>query len=289
MKNAVAQRGKNPLLPYLCFVFIGSICTSVLADADEDRHVEQPNTLFQLQSFQLQALAKAIGYHARLASHGNPHELRLLRESRDAFDKVLKNLSLTFEKSTTRHGILYYTDYRAVRIRWDIIRGKIDEVLSRQSALLALPDQTQRIRVSTDRLMPVLDELVEIGSMHGVRADWLYVATRQSALSQRAAKNIILFALAESDQGVSLAQAGKDVKLLTATQARLRELMPPVASAKLDESGAIIEEINRPVADILNAAPELYRAQLAAQVIFEQSGPLEALCRKLAENFRDPH
>jgi twitching motility protein PilJ len=168
---------------FLILIFTCAVAANAFANENEDK------------AFQLHAIASTIGYHAFLASYGDPHEMRWLQESRDAFENALNGLSLNFEDSgTTPRFQIAKTSYLGIRRLWDTnMREHVNEVLARQNILLALPAQIKKIHALANKLWTVSDETVEIGALEGVKADLLYLAARQGMLSARVAKNVVIF------------------------------------------------------------------------------------------------
>lgn len=242
-----------------------------------------------MQAHELKYLSNSIGYHALLARYGNPNEIRLLRESRDKFDGILKDLSLTLEKN--RNQITIQSSKVALsflKMNWDIVRKNIDGVLNSQELLLALPVQIQKIRELTPRLLMLADETIEIGARENAGAGAMYLAGRQTMLSERIAKNIVLFGQAlDADTAVALTQFGRDTKLFKQTLIRLRQEMPKTTSSKLDESRVLFEELENVASTILQNGGPLFLAQRSAQLVFEQGYMLKDLSEKLEDHIRN--
>lgn len=254
--------------------------------ADEATRVR---TVTSMQALELKLLSASIGYHALLARYGIPDEIRSLRESRDAFDRLLRDLFTDLRENRRQAAIQSsMATLSFLKRDWSVVRSNIDEILRSQELLLALPIQTQKIRELTARLGTLADEIIEIGASEKAGAGTLYLAGRQTMLSERIAKNIVLFGqTADADTAVAIAQFGKDTKLFKQTLIRLRQEMPTSASAKLDESGIIFEELENIATAILKNAPSLFVAQRSAQLVFEQSNRLTELCKKLEESVRN--
>ncbi len=243
------------------------------------------------QSSQLLMLSQRIAKDAREAVLGQTVAFKTLKESRDRFEAIVTNLrdgneALGIPPSPPEAQALLD---KVIKL-WapkpnEGIGAYVNQILSQEKALSALPDQVLAINQLSQLLLAVTDEIVELGAKHGMKQEHLYLAARQGVLSQRIAKDVNLFYQGGNEAAVAAAQFGKDAKLYKDTDARLRAVVPKPVLAKLDEASQIFNEIDTHVEGILGNAAELFVSQRASQQIFKQSDPLLKAARELVDSY----
>ena len=238
------------------------------------------------QSSQLLMLSQRVAKDAREAVYGQEGAFPTLKESRDAFEGIINNLT----KGNEKLGVPQSPEdvspaLKGVTDKWKVMRENVDQILGQEDAMLTLRDHVVGINQAAPLLLALSDEVVELGASVGVKGDTLYLAGRQGMLSQRIAKDVNLFAQGGSEAAVAAAQFGKDAKLFRDTNTKLRLAMPLSVRTKLDEAAGIFDELNVHVEGILGIAAELFVSQRASQLVFEQSDPLLDSARKLVSGY----
>ncbi len=265
------------LLTIMVLLFIG-VAWMFAAGAEkadkESKYIEQ--------SSQLLMLSQRIAKDAREAVYGQEGAFPTLKESRNAFETIINNLT----KGNDKLGIPQSPSdvapaLKVVTDKWKVMRENVDQILGQEEAVLTLRDHVVGINQAAPLLLALSDEVVEMGANAGLKGDILYLAGRQGMLSQRIAKDVNLFSQGGSEAAVAAAQFGKDAKLFRDTNIKLRTIVPPSVRPKLDEAGGIFDELNVHVEGILGIAAELFVSQRASQLVFEQSDPLLDSAKKL--------
>jgi twitching motility protein PilJ len=231
-------------------------------------------------------LSQRIAKDAREAVYGQEGAFPTLKKSRDSFDDIVNNLTrgnakLNIEPSPPEVKAALET----VTGKWKTMKSSVDQILGQEKAMITMRDRVVGINQSAPLLLALSDEVVEAAAAAGMKADQLYLASRQGMLSQRIAKDVNLFAQGGAEAAVAAAQFGKDSKLFKETSIRLRSTVPPSVRGKLDEANEIFNELNGHVEGILAIAAELFVSQRASQLVFEQSDPLLDDSRKLVDAY----
>jgi len=244
------------------------------------------DTKYIEQSSQLLMLSQRIAKDAREAVYGQEGAFPTLKKSRDSFDNIVNNLTsgnakLNIEPSPPE----VKAALDSVTAKWKTMRTSVDQIIGQEKAMITMRDRVVGINQSAPLLLALSDEVVEAAAAAGMKADQLYLASRQGMLSQRIAKDVNLFAQGGAEAAVAAAQFGKDSKLFKETSIRLREKVPVSVRGKLDEANEIFGELNGHVEGILAIAAELFVSQRASQLVFEQSDPLLDDSRKLVEAY----
>lgn len=243
------------------------------------------------QSSQLLMLSQRIAKDAREAVLGQSAAFKSLKDSRDRFEAIVTTLrdgsaQLDIPPSPPEvRGVLDEVIKLWAPRPNEGVRAHVDQILAQEKALFAMHDHVLAINQMSPLLLAVSDEIVELGAQHGMRQEQLYLAGRQGMLSQRIAKDVNLFSQGGSEAAVAAAQFGKDAKLFKDTEARLRAVAPAAVTPKLDEAGAVFNEINAHVEGILGSAAELFVSQRASQQISELSDPLLKGARGLVDAY----
>jgi twitching motility protein PilJ len=255
------------------------LVTRDVAQADRDtKYIEQSSQLLMLS----QRLAK----DAREAVYGQEGAFPTLKSAREDFDNIVNNLTT----GNTKLGIEasppeVQAVLASVAAKWKITRGNVDQILGQEKSMITLRDYVVGINQAAPLVLALSDEVVEAGAAAGMKADQLYLASRQGMLSQRIAKDVNLFAQGGAEAAVAAAQFGKDAKLFKETGLRLREKLPASMRGKLEEVTEIFNELNVHVEGILAIAAELFASQRASQLVFEQSDPLLDDSKKLVSAY----
>jgi len=244
------------------------------------------DTKYIEQSSQLLMLSQRIAKDAREAVYGQEGAFPTLKKSRDSFDDIINNLTrgnakLNIEPSPPE----VKAALESVTAKWKTMRSSVDQILGQEKAMITMRDRVVGINQSAPLLLALSDEVVEAAAAAGMKADQLYLASRQGMLSQRIAKDVNLFAQGGAEAAVAAAQFGKDSKLFKETSIRLRASVPPSVRGKLDEANEIFNELNGHVEGILAIAAELFVSQRASQLVFEQSDPVLDDSRKLVDAY----
>lgn len=277
-------RGLNSLPFLLLGMVISVIVMAWLLNVDvrkadvESKYIEQSSQLLMLS----QRLAK----DAREAVIGQEGAFHTLKDSRDSFESIINNLTL----GNLKLGIppsppAVASALQGVTKLWLSTRKNVDQILTQQQPMLAMRDQVVAINQLSPLLLAQWDEIMEGGIKLGMKPEQLYLAGRQSMLSQRIVKDVNLFSQGGTDAAVAAAQFGKDAKLFKDSQAKLRAVSPAGLRPKLDEAAQTFNEMNSNIEGILGNAAELFVSQRASQTVFDQSDPLLDQAKKLVDGY----
>lgn len=281
-KDIIRILGSLPVLLTVMVLLLLAVVWMFASGAEqanrESKYIEQ--------SSQLLMLSQRVAKDAREAVYGQEGAFPTLKESRNAFEGIINNLT----KGNDKLGVPpspkdVAPALKAVTDKWKTVRESVDQILGQEEAMLTLRDHVVGINQAAPLLLAVSDEVVETGASAGMKGDILYLAGRQGMLSQRIAKDVNLFAQGGAEAAVAAAQFGKDAKLFRDTNIKLRGLVPPNVRSKLDEAGSIFDELNVHVEGILGIAAELFVSQRASQLVFEQSDPLLDTSKKLVSSY----
>ena len=281
-KDIIRVLGSLPILLTVMVLLLLAVVWMFASGAEqankESKYIEQ--------SSQLLMLSQRVAKDAREAVYGQEGAFPTLKESRNAFEGIINNLT----KGNDKLGIPASPKdvapaLKAVTDKWKLMRENVDQILGQEEAMLTLRDHVVGINQAAPLLLALSDEVVEMGASAGVKGDILYLAGRQGMLSQRIAKDVNLFAQGGAEAAVAAAQFGKDAKLFRDTNIKLRNIVPASVRGKLDEAGSIFDELNVHVEGILGIAAELFVSQRASQQVFEQSDPLLDISRKLVASY----
>jgi len=277
-------------LPFLLGGLVLSIIALVWLLAINTQRAERESKYVE-QSSQLLMLSQRLAKDARESVLGQKIAFKTLKESRDRFDAILNSLkngdpaqSLPPSPGDVAKPLDEVIKTWAPKPN-EGLRAQVDQILTQEKALYGLHEHVLAINQMSPLLLAVSDEIVELGTQAGMKQDQLYLAGRQSMLSQRIAKDVNLFAQGSNDAAVAAAQFGKDAKLFKETEGRLRAVVPPAIRPKLDEAATIFGEVSGHVEGILGSAAELFVSQRASQQVFEQSEPLLKKARDLVEGY----
>lgn len=250
--------------------------------ADRDSHyVEQSSRLLMLS----QRLAK----DAREAVTGETSAFKNLRESRNQFDSIMRaldkgNASMPASPDDIRPSLtVVYELWSPSRDQG--IRAQVDKILKQEKPMLEMNHHVRRINELSPLLLAITDEVMERGTLAGLRSQLLYNVSLQGMLSQRIAKDVNLFAKGGNEAAVAAAQFGKDSKLFKATHARLMRSSPPTVKAKMRESLKVFNEMDKHITGLLGKAADLFVSQRASHLVFEQSDPLLQASRQLVASY----
>ncbi len=245
------------------------------------------------QSSQLLMLSQRIAKDTREAVLGQPSAFKTLKEARDRFDQIVNALKdgnpelgvppspTEIQENQLAQVIKMWTPPQAS----EGVRAEVDQVLGQEKALFDMRQSVLAINQTAPLLLAVTDEFAELGAQSGMKQAELYLINRQGMLSQRIAKDVNLFAQGGNEAAVAATQFGKDIRLFTETQDRLRKAAPKALEPKIDEMGSTFSSINKHVESILNSAAELFVSQRSGQTVLEQSDPLLAKSRELVDTY----
>jgi twitching motility protein PilJ len=272
-------------LPFLLLGLVLSLLALYVLVTTDVAQAER-DTKYIEQSSQLLMLSQRLAKDAREAVYGQEGAFPTLKSSREQFDAIMKNLT----NGNTKLGIEpsppeVKKPLDDVTKKWAATRQNVDQILGQEKSMISLRDHVVGINQAAPLLLALSDEVVEAGAQVGVKADLLYLASRQGMLSQRIAKDVNLFAQGGAEAAVAAAQFGKDSKLFRETSIRLRDKVPAGVRGKLDEASEIFKDLNTHVEGILAIAAELFVSQRASQLVFEQSDPLLDDSKKLVEAY----
>jgi twitching motility protein PilJ len=272
-------------LPFLLLGLVMSLLALYFLVTRDAAQAER-DTKYIEQSSQLLMLSQRLAKDAREAVYGQEGAFPTLRSSRDQFENIINNLT----KGSAKLGIEpsppeVQGALGSVSSKWKVMRGNVDQILNQEKSMISLRDYVVGINQAAPLLLALSDEVVEAGAAAGMKAEQLYLASRQGMLSQRIAKDVNLFAQGGAEAAVAAAQFGKDSKLFKETNVRLRERSAGAVRAKLDEANDIFNELNTHVEGILAIAAELFVSQRASQLVFEQSDPLLEDSKKLVSAY----
>jgi twitching motility protein PilJ len=250
----------------------------------ETRYIEQ--------SSQLLMLSQRIAKDAREAVLGQPEAFKILKESRDRFEKIVASLrdgnpSIGIPASPPEvqrqlDGVLGIWAPKQER---EGMQREVDQILTQQKALLAMRENVQAINQNSPLLLTLTDEIAEEGSNAGMKPADLLLLSRQGMLSQRIAKDVNVFAQGGNDAAVAAAQFGQDVKLFADTLAQLRSSAPASIKPRYGEMDLIFQNVAKNVESILGSAAELFVSQRSGQVVSDMSDPLLAKSRELVSAY----
>jgi len=272
-------------LPFLLVGLVLSLIALYFLVARDSAQSER-DTKYIEQSSQLLMLSQRLAKDAREAVYGQEGAFPTLKSSRDQFEDIINTLTkgnakLNVEASPPEVS----APLTAVTLKWRNLRTNVDQILGQEKSMISLRDHVVSINQASPLLLALTDEVVEAGAQAGMKADLLYLASRQGMLSQRIAKDVNLFAQGGSEAAVAAAQFGKDSKLFKETNIRLRERVPANVRPRLDEANEVFKELNGHVEGILAIAAELFVSQRASQLVFEQSDPLLEDSKKLVSAY----
>jgi twitching motility protein PilJ len=278
-------RGAFSSLPFLLTGMVVSFIAVAWLFGTDARQADRESKYIE-QSSQLLMLSQRLAKDAREAVLGQEGAFKTLKESRDTFEGIITGLTKGNAKLDMPPSPQAVTPSLGELTKtWVAVRGNVDQILGQEQPMLTMRDHVVAINQMSPLLLATWDEIVEEGIKSGIKADQLYLAGRQSMLSQRIAKDVNLFSQGGSDAAVAAAQFGKDSKLFIDTQNRLRATVPPAVRPRLDEAATTFEEMNAHVEGILGNAAELFVSQRASQLVFEQSDPLLEQSRKLVQSY----
>ncbi len=238
------------------------------------------------QSSQMLMLSQRLAKDAREAVYGQEDAFPALKTSRNTFETIITALTQGDDKldlPASPSEVVFPLESLAKL--WVQVRDNVDQILAQEQAMLTMREHVVAINQLSPLLLAISDEVVEAGTVAGMRPEQLYLASRQGMLSQRISKDVNLFALGGSEAAVAAAQFGKDSKLFKETNARLAKVAPPTMRSKLQEVASAFTEMDGHISGILGNAAELFVSQRASQLVFEQSDPLLQSAEKLVQGY----
>jgi twitching motility protein PilJ len=245
------------------------------------------DTKYIEQSSQLLMLSQRLAKDAREAVLGQEGAFPDLRNSRETFEGITTTLQKGDDKIDLPPSPPEVTPALADLTKiWIRVRDNTDQILAQQATMLAMRDHVVAINQISPLLLALSDEVVEmVGGGGDLKLGLLYLAGRQGMLSQRISKDVNLFAQGGAEAAVAAAQFGKDSKLVKEAGAVLQKSMPAAMRPKLNEASSVFTEMDKHISGILGNAAELFVAQRASQLVFEQSGPLLEASQKLTRGY----
>jgi len=291
VQSPVAKGGGGQGVKFLGSIYVLGGVTAIMFLAAGvlfglDAQQATRDTKYIEQSGRLLMLSQRLAKDAREAVFGQEGAFPDLKNSRNAFDVIITTLTKGDDKidlpPSPPEVVPALTNLTKL---WTQARENTDQILAQQTIMLAMRDHVVAINQTSPLLLALSDEVVEMGSAGGVKSDLLYLAGRQGMLSQRISKDVNLFAQGGAEAAVAAAQFGKDAKIFKEANAVLLASWPAAMHPKLAEAGAVFAEMNTHVSGILGNAAELFVAQRASQLVFEQSSPLLEASQKLAQGY----
>lgn len=291
VQSPVAKGGGGQGVKFLGSIYVLGGVTAIMFLAAGvlfglDAQQATRDTKYIEQSGRLLMLSQRLAKDAREAVFGQEGAFPDLKRSRNAFDVIITTLTKGDDKidlpPSPPEVVPALTNLTKL---WTQARENTDQILAQQTIMLAMRDHVVAINQTSPLLLALSDEVVEMGSAGGVKSDLLYLAGRQGMLSQRISKDVNLFAQGGAEAAVAAAQFGKDAKIFKEANAVLLASWPAAMHPKLAEAGAVFAEMNTHVSGILGNAAELFVAQRASQLVFEQSSPLLEASQKLAQGY----
>lgn len=278
-------------LPVLVFgvLIAGGIAAYLLVSTAQQTSQQAS---FITQASQLLMLSQRLAKDAREAVLGQEIAFKSLRQSRDRFESILKKLRDGDSVSgMPASPSVVQKELQGVNELWAPakdrgLRNYVDQILQQKKSLLALRQHVDKINEISPLLLALSDEIVELGTSSGMSTNLLYIASRQGMLSQRIAKDVNLFSRGGRESAVAAAQFGKDTKLYRETEIRLNRAAPPAVRGRLKEASQEFNKMRKRVNSILGSAAELFEAQRASQIMFEQSDPLLQSAEGLVEAYK---
>ena len=244
------------------------------------------------QSSQLLMLSQRIAKDAREAVLGQPEAFASLKDSRDRFAQIVTSLrdgnpslGIPATPPQVRGQLDEVLGIWSPKQEREGMQREVDQILNQEKALFAMRENVQAINQMSPLLLTLADEIAEEGASLGIKQADLYVLSRQGMLSQRIAKDVIVFAQGGNDAAVAAAQFGKDVKLFGEATQQLRQTAPKDLLPRFEEMDLIYANMSKNVDNILGSAAELFVSQRSGQVISELSEPLLQKSRALVDAY----
>lgn len=276
------RKFKLPLLlvgTVLALLAVAALFGRTVQEADRDSQ-------YIAQSSQLLMWSQRIAKDAREAATGRQAAFFSLRNSRNAFEKIMNSLiygdpavSLPPTPPSVSPAL------QQVNKSWIEMRKNVDLILKQEEPMLTMRDHTVAINQGVPLLLAQWDQVVQAGIAAHMNPNLLYLAARQGILAERINKDVNLFSEGGRDAAVAAAEFGKDINLIGQTENMLLAQAPAAVRPKIQDAIETYTEVSPQVSGILNKAAELFVSQRASQDILRESDPLLKQSKSLVEAY----
>ena len=240
-------------------------------------------------------LALQLVRHASEATRARVPAFQALEQARDRFDRNLRILTRGDPDTGLSPSPAQIDDeLAAVQAQWQQFQGDVNTILKSESVIRMLSEFVKAINDVMPDLLELSNQATERIIQVGARPRDVYTAGRQSMLGQRIATNVNR--VLQGDVNASkVAEAFKQdtARFETVLKGMLRgdsregiqRVTDRQARQKLQEVQALFETVRELVARMLEKSPDLFRAQTAANDLFNEVEPLLTQTTRLAEAY----
>ncbi|MBK8182385.1 MAG: type IV pili methyl-accepting chemotaxis transducer N-terminal domain-containing protein [Candidatus Competibacteraceae bacterium] len=241
-------------------------------------------------------LSRVLATHAFEAARGKEAAFVKLKEGRDRFEQVLnaqKNgdsaLGLSAAPAAVRPQLEQLDNL------WKPAAADIDTLLAARQPVMAVSNFVPLLESSLTQIITLSDEVAKSLANNRIDSRQVYQATNQLLLGQRIETDLKRM-LSEGGTGVAAAadRFGRNIKLFSQVLKGMRDgdtrlgidrVSLPDSAGKVTDLGERFKSLDTEATRIADSAPELVKAQNAAQGIAEKADGLLEATTKLADAY----
>lgn len=238
------------------------------------------------QSEQLLMLSQRIAKDAAAATLGEESAFSDLRHSQAEYQTIIQ----TLENGNTRLGIPptpigVRPALTKAAANWQRVSRRVNRILKQEELALEMHDYVAMVNQSAPMLLALWDEIATTGIRTHMSPRLVYLAGRESMLSQRIPMEVNLFAEGGSSAAVAAAAFNQDTKLFEKTQNLLGPQLPAVAQRRFAQAKKAFKALHESVQGILAGAAPLFIAQRAATEVVRTSNRTLSVDRHLVKAY----
>ncbi len=249
---------------------------------------ERGDSRYQSILGEMKVLSQQLSKNAGQVTSGDSEAFRLLGTYNGDFSR---NLSLLEEGDGTAMSgtpVAATPALDSLIDLWKKFSENIGLILTRQDTVTDLRAIVADINDQAAALLAISDEIATLMAQKGAPADQIYLATRQSMLSQRIINNVNRVLAGDAGSVTAADRFGRDARTFGSTikgmlegdpEQGIQQVKDPEVRAKVQQAAALFNKVGEQVTNILGRSPEMFDISEAVQKVL---GSSNALLERLA-------
>ncbi len=251
------------------------------------------NELNFKQAGEQRFLSRMLVSQALEAGRGKEVAFTKLKEGRDRFEQILKDQKAASSASMAA----VRPQLEQLESRWTPMAADIDTLLAGRQSIVAVSNFVPLLESSLTQIITLSDEVAKSLANNRIDSRQVYQATNQLLLGQRIETDLKRM-LNEGGAGVAVAaeRFGRNIKLFSQVLKGMRDgdarlgierVSLPESSGKINDLAERFKSLEAEGMRIADSAPELVKAENAAQGIIEKGDGLLDASTKLFEAYSE--
>lgn len=249
-------------------------------------YLDRNDRLYVSYANEQRLLSQSIAKYTLGAAVGDDKLFTKLKEGRDRFDQTLAVLkqgdpSVPFYLPPSSPAVADYL--QQVEKQWEELRNQADQVLKAKSGILTVRELISVVSEFIPQLEKYSTEIADLLVQKKAKPEQVFIATRQLMLAQRLENNVNRVLAGKGDSAQAAERFAQDAEefgvvlegmLRGNAERKIEKVADASADQKLREIAMLFSTVNEHAKEIIELAPEVLPAQVAASRVTELSEKL---------------